>query len=624
MHQRSLDKLRRLTIAAMLVTHTGLLAWSAYRHSPVVSEVGHLPAGISHWQFGRFDLYRVNPPLVRMVAALPVLMANPATDWKGYSLDPLTRSETSVGIDFVNSNGPRTFWLYTLGRWACIPFSLIGAVVCYLWARDLYGVRSGLAAIALWCFCPNILGNGSLMMPDVPAAALGAGACYTFWCWLRNPSWLGTVSAGVVLGVAELTKTTLIAFFPLWPLLWLIYRLPDWRRIAARVWLRESAMVLLRMLIALYIINLGYGFEGSMQRLGDYRFKSHILTGASADDRKFAPANKFADSWLAFVPVLLPKNYIQGIDAQKVDFERGMRSYLHSQWRDRGWWYFYLYALAIKVSLGTWALVLLATAIAVMPGGRGICLRDEMLVLVPPLVILLLVSSQTGFSIHFRYVLPIFPFLFIWASKAFFLSPLGGKGQSEGEGQASCTNNTSRSRRESRVSVKRTFGVLAAAALTWSIAISLWYYPDSLSYFNEPVGGPEHGHEHLLDSSVAWGQDLLYLKEWYDAHPEARPLNLAVPGFVDPRIAGIDFTPPPPAPAGPGSINPADQASSRPQPGWYAIDVNYLHGSNLLAADGNGGLAVVNHGSWNLEYFYRLRSFAVVGRTIYVFYVPPE
>ena len=39
--------------------------------------------------------------------------------------------------------------------------------------------------------------------------------------------------------------------------------------------------------------------------------------------------------------------------------------------------------------------------------------RDLLILLLPPLVILVAVSSKTGFSDHFRYVLPIFPFAFI-------------------------------------------------------------------------------------------------------------------------------------------------------------------------------------------------------------------
>ena len=53
-----------------------LVGWIAARKSPVMDEPAHLVPGISHWQFGTFDLYRVNLPLVRMVAAIPVLAAD--------------------------------------------------------------------------------------------------------------------------------------------------------------------------------------------------------------------------------------------------------------------------------------------------------------------------------------------------------------------------------------------------------------------------------------------------------------------------------------------------------------------------------------------------------------------
>src|SRR5207253_541717 len=106
------------------------------------------------------------------------------------------------------------------GRWACIPFSLLGAVVCYSWSKDLYGMASGFLATILWCFCPNVLGHGALIMPDIPAAAFAAAACYAFWRWLKEPTWLRSLYAGIVLGIAELVKTTLTVFYPLWPVLW--------------------------------------------------------------------------------------------------------------------------------------------------------------------------------------------------------------------------------------------------------------------------------------------------------------------------------------------------------------------------------------------------------------------
>src|SRR5579859_1254694 len=84
----------RAAVLAVLLVHTALVAWGATLHTPSNDEVAHLPAGISHWHFGRFDLYNVNPPLVRSLAALPVVLSRPATNWR--SLDTGVRSEWSV------------------------------------------------------------------------------------------------------------------------------------------------------------------------------------------------------------------------------------------------------------------------------------------------------------------------------------------------------------------------------------------------------------------------------------------------------------------------------------------------------------------------------------------------
>jgi hypothetical protein len=75
------SKIVWLWVLTILAIHAGLLGWSAAWHAPTDDEVGHLSAGISHWHFARFDLYRVNPPLVRALAALPVVLSKPKVDW---------------------------------------------------------------------------------------------------------------------------------------------------------------------------------------------------------------------------------------------------------------------------------------------------------------------------------------------------------------------------------------------------------------------------------------------------------------------------------------------------------------------------------------------------------------
>ncbi len=453
-------RIARRAVVALLCVHTGLLAYSAYVHSPTLNEPGHLVAGLSHWRFGRFEIYRVNPPLVKMVAALPVMAAGYNENWGGFYEGPGARPESSMGENFVKANGERSFFLFMIARWACIPFSWIGAIVCYLWARDLYGRPSGVLASTIWCFEPNILAHASLITPDAHATALGLAACYTFWRWLKKPTWTQAALTGVVLGLAELAKTTLILFYPLWPLMWIVYRwrqgsgsffatvhdvppttahakkVPDplLHRMSTRDWLREAGMLALRMVVGLYVLNLGYGFEGSFTQLKNFHFVSNLFTGSDTVQAPTSPpTNRLTHTWLASLPAPFPKNYLLGIDLQQKDFERyGRPCYLRGEWRDRGWWYYYLYACAIKVPLGLWLLGLFAIICRFLifptPDTRNPTpspadtrhptpsLRDEFILLFPALVIFAVVSSKTGFSEHMRYVLPAFPFVFIAVS----------------------------------------------------------------------------------------------------------------------------------------------------------------------------------------------------------------
>jgi hypothetical protein len=161
--------------------------------------------------------------------------------------------------------------------------------------------------------------------------------------------------------------------------------------------------------------------------------------------------------------------------------------------------------------------------------------------------------------------------------------------------------------------------VLVGPLLAWSVASSLWGYPHSLSYFNGLAGGPKRGHEHLYDANIDWGQDLFYLKKWYDRHSEARPFHLAYYGSMDPRLVGIEFSLPPRnlAAAGlkPGALS--DQGG--PQPGWFAVSVHLPRTSRSRVPDGQGGRVPVDAPDY--DYFLRFRPVAMAGYSIYVYHV---
>jgi hypothetical protein len=589
-HLAATERRVRLFVCLLLTLHGGLLAWIGWRCSPTLDEMAHLPAGISHWEFGRFELYRVNPPLVRMLAGLPVLWTGAEKDWGDYTDAPFARPEFGVGRKFCELNGLATFWYFTLARWACIPLSLIGGFVCYRWARTLYGTPAGLWALSLWCFSPNILGNASMITPDAGAAALGVAAGYLFWRWLKEPHWSSALFAGLGLGAAELTKSTWIVLFALWPTAWLFWRWTARRPATSDSASPEPSLAASKqpparhlatiLLVGIYILNLGYGFEQTFVPLGKYEFISQTLGGPK---RPISTGNRFTGGWLERIPVPVPMNYLRGLDVQRYDFEIGKWSYLRGQQQAGGWWYWYLYALAVKVPLGTWLLLVMALAMALCGRRPAATWRDELVLLAPGAVVLALVSSQTGFTRYLRYALPLAPFCFVWISQV----------------------------ARPTVLRRRMWGACGCAALAWSISSSLSVFPHSQSYFNECAGGPRGGPAHLLDGNIDWGQDLLFLKRWKAAHPAAQPFALEYFGFVAPHTAGVEFKKVPRLQQDPetGAVS----LSPTLEPGWYAISLNPLYG--------------YKHFGGEEDWYAYLREFSPVARAGYsisIYHLTPD
>ena len=509
-----------------------------------------------------------------MIAAVPVLFASPRTNWLRAGGSVLSRPEFAVGRDFIDANGERSFWFFALARWACLPLSVLGALTCYHWSADLYGPRAGVLSLWLWCFCPNILAHAQLITPDVGASSLGVAALYGFWRWSRRPAWPGALAAGAAIGLAELAKSTWLILFGVLPVLWLLRQAGQERVRAVLPW-RAGMQLAAIMTVAIFVLNFGYRCKGSFRRLDDFAFHSARLGGGGADS--FESGNRFTGHLAGALRLPLPQDYVQGIDIQLRDLEGGRLSYLRGELRRGGWWYYYAYGLAVKTPLGTWLLAAVAVVGAVVgPKGRA-AWRDEAFVAVPAVAVLLLVSSHTGLNQHLRYILPALPFAFILM------------------GRAACLCIVS----------PTLVGSLVVAALAAMTASSLTVYPHQLSYFNQLAGGPDKGHEHLLDSNIDWGQDLFELKRWLKWHPESHPLGLAYYGTFEPQVAGIEYVP---------IIDHRAAGTRQPVPGWYAVSVNYLYGYGL------GGL--VRRPEY--EDFRHMRPIAKAGYSIYIYHVTGE
>ena len=102
---------------------------------------------------------------------------------------------------------------------------------------------------------------------------------YTFWHWLKTPTWKKTFTAGICLGLLPLTKMTWIIVFPLWVMIWIIWVIPFYTRHNTSVTVPGWKQLTMVLFIGILTTNLGYAFDGSCRELRDYRFVSNALNG---------------------------------------------------------------------------------------------------------------------------------------------------------------------------------------------------------------------------------------------------------------------------------------------------------------------------------------------------------
>ena len=209
-----------------------------------------------------------------------------------------------------------------------------------------------------------------------------------------------------------------------------------------------------------------------------------------------------------------------------------------------------------KVPEGTWLLGAVSLAIFAAGVRRGDRVRtaDRAIVALFALAMFLVMSLGTNINIGLRYVLPIFPFAFV------FMGQSVEAAQSENK------------------KTRRAAIALICGCLGLNLASVASIHPHYLAYFNWASGGPGRGSERLIDSNLDWGQDLVGLSRWRREKAPTEALGLAYFGQIQPNLLklgdpGFDWFVPP---ALPGKLAPSSSKLPRQtprttlEPGLYA------------------------------------------------------
>ncbi len=493
-HYRVLDLrrdrfLHRIALSFLFVVQTLVLLINSWFTAPGVDEWAHLPCGLYSWQHGDFNPYSVNPPLVRMIAALPPYLMG--IDFRFARLadsPPMDRSDPHLRSAFIEQLGPMAFYWLFIARITLIPVSLVGT--CLIWeiGLRLKNIECAWIAAILWASSPMVLTFGASIVPDVTAAVLGLFAQWRFYIWLRMGRNLQAIVLGVAIGVAMLSKLTWLILPGVVFLTTVFYGV--W--IAKRWhWQRRVAQLIAALTMAWVTLHAGYLFRGTLRPAGEY------LTTVP---QSIESENPLRHSVIGKIPIPVPTEYLRGI------FFLGSESYpsyFVGKWSRHGWFDYYVIGIFLKEPLAVFVLVGLFGFFQFFcrKATRHSVTKREMLRLlgVPGISLLIVVSGCTGFNHHIRYVLPFYPFAYLLAAKI-------GCGKLTG-----CTG------------VDR---LMRWALVSWFVLSSMSIVPRSYAFFSEGVGGASQGWRYLNSSNLDWGQDLLTIKTWLECNPNKRPVYL--------------------------------------------------------------------------------------------------
>jgi dolichyl-phosphate-mannose--protein O-mannosyl transferase len=187
-------------IVVLLATFALQAGIAARRDSVTVDEFVHLPLGLYNLYTGDFSDDPINPPLSRMIAALPLLFDPPAFHAEADD------AHWTMGYRFMAANADRYQDIYVRARTMVILVALVLGLVVFRWAYELAGWQAGLAALGLFAFTPELLAHGHLVTLDLCGALGFTTTCYATWRWLGRPTPMASVVTGAALGLATLLK----------------------------------------------------------------------------------------------------------------------------------------------------------------------------------------------------------------------------------------------------------------------------------------------------------------------------------------------------------------------------------------------------------------------------------
>ncbi|MCD6479004.1 MAG: glycosyltransferase family 39 protein [Candidatus Diapherotrites archaeon] len=489
----------------LLLIFTVICTTSILNKYLTVDESLYIVSGYSYLKMLDFRLNPEHPVFTKMLYGVPLLLLNPklpieSKNWKMIANKIDVGANYGFAADFYKENLEMFRTIIFSARLVAIALAVVLGLLIFFWSREAFGSKASLLALFLYCFEPNIIAHSRLATLDMPLTLFVFASFYFAWKFARSAKVRFLILSSLCLSFAVLTKYVALLFFPL---LFLFILLQHKELSKNRMKFFKKRGLLYYAFIFSTLIIVPVVLANALYALECYKQNQYVFLPA----RMFEGFN-FIRSWV----------------------EHGREGYLFGEFRTYIPEYF-LVAFIIKTTLAFLLILTISFYLFIKKP------KFELFsILVPALLFFATVSLFSKFYLGLRYILPAFPFLFVFVSGAF----------------ASRLEN---------ITKNRMLSVLLCALLAWHAFASLTIYPHYLAYFNELIGGPANGAKYLTDSNIDWGQDFFYFMEF------AKRIN-----WKNPRLAYFGWP-------YPTIFMPFDYSGvCKPAKGRFAVSVTMLTG----------------------------------------------
>jgi 4-amino-4-deoxy-L-arabinose transferase-like glycosyltransferase len=459
------------------------LTLSVSRDSPTWDEGDHIFAGyrsLTHMDFG---LNPEHPPLVKMLAATPLLsmpLKVPEVRNRFFMQEAFLD-----GKEFLFGNDADVMMFRA--RMTASILTVLLALLVFLAAKEFFGTGAAFIALTLIVFEPNLLAHGARVTTDAGVSCFMFATIYAFYRYVKAPSAWRLAVVGLAMGLALAAKHTGILVIPMLALLAICEvmrnRLAKQQYSEGRVGTGRHAGLLAVSVIASVLIAVGvlwasYGFRFAARPDGlqlNPGFAEWIAQLKPFD----AHLVSFAARWH-----LLPQSYLYGLAAVRLSAESYTTFVLGTVY-PHGVWFYFPVAFVIKSTLAF--LVLLGLSVFAIASRKLTGAREILFLTVPP-ALYLIVAMNSKMNIGVRHILPLYIFLAVLIAGAARSLMRGG----------------------------RRWQYVVAALLLFHVFSSVRSYPNYMAYANELWGGPSQTYKYLTDSNVDWAQQLKSTKQYLD------------------------------------------------------------------------------------------------------------